>query len=371
MATPRPTGPDATYRDLFMFCADLVLCVDAEGRFQVVNPAWSATLGYDELDLASLTLWDLIHPGDQAIAREHLGRLLAGEDGSVQETRLLARDGRTVTVEGRLGRRVVDGRPAVVQGIWRDVSERKAIERMKDQVLGVVSHDLRTPLCSLKIAVDVLQHQTLPGMSAIANTSLAAAAHSVDRLLRLTEDLLDNDRVLSGNLLVVPRLVAIADLMEDARTTMADTAREAGVRLAVEPTSLEALADADRCAQVLTNLVANAIKFSATGTTVTLRAAARDGRIVVQVIDQGRGIPLDQVEAIFERYRQVEAAEAPAKGGMGLGLTIARTIVEAHGGRIWAESEPGRGSTFSFTLAVATPVTRLAPRPDAASRQRA
>ena len=349
------TPPDQAQllTDLFAHCADLVLVLDVDGRFLTANPAWGPTLGYDALDLASLSIWELVHPGDQAPMRAHFERLGAGEELGLQETRLLAVDGRTVTVEGHLRPRALDGGRVVVQGIWRDVSARKAAERMKDEVLATVCHDLRAPLTALKFSIDYLAHAGAVRRSPVADTMLPTAGKAVERLLRMTEDLLDNDRVLSGKVRVVPRTVAVQDLLLDASTTMADVAREAGVELVVEPASAHVWADADRCAQVLTNLVSNAVKFSPPGTCVTLRADREDAEVVVRVVDQGRGIPADQLEAIFEKYRQVEASDATTGRGLGLGLASARTLVGARGGRIWAESEGGRGSTFAFTLAAA------------------
>ena len=138
---------------------------------------------------------------------------------------------------------------------------------------------------------------------------------------------------------------------------MQPVADAAGVELSWEaPDELELIADPDRIVQTLVNLVANAVKFSPAG---ALRAHERRGarrrRALISVADEGRGIPADQLEAVFERFRQVDASDHREKGGTGLGLAISRAIVEQHAGRIWAESEPGEGATFRFTLPLHAP----------------
>jgi CheY-like chemotaxis protein len=131
---------------------------------------------------------------------------------------------------------------------------------------------------------------------------------------------------------------------------MSGQARSNGVRLEVAPSTGRVLVDADRIVQTLTNLLSNAIKFSATGQSVVLDAAAEDGQVTFRVRDQGRGIPADKLESVFQRFEQVDSSDARQKGGTGLGLAISRGIVEGHGGRIWAESAPGSGTTVAFTL---------------------
>jgi signal transduction histidine kinase len=127
-------------------------------------------------------------------------------------------------------------------------------------------------------------------------------------------------------------------------------AGKAGVTLSVQPQSVRLWADPDRLIQTLTNLLSNAIKFSPPGSRVWLTVEQQEDYVLFQVKDQGRGIPVDKLQSIFERFQQVDSSDARKKGGTGLGLTICRSIVQQHGGRIWAESTPGTGSTFFFTL---------------------
>ena len=139
-------------------------------------------------------------------------------------------------------------------------------------------------------------------------------------------------------------------LMQQAADAMLGTSEIAGVRLSVVPLAATVWGDPDRIIQTLDNLIGNAVKFSPAGATVRLSAERRDDMIVFEVRDQGRGIPANMLEAIFERFEQVEASDSREKGGAGLGLAICRSIVERLGGRIWAESTLGSGSSFFVAL---------------------
>jgi signal transduction histidine kinase len=179
------------------------------------------------------------------------------------------------------------------------------------------------------------------------------ARSNTDRLVRLVTDILDIERIEAGRAVLEPREVPAAELLESACHVVQAVADQAGVRLGVQDDGAIVMADPDRIVQALTNLLGNAIKFSPEGEEVLLRARGEDGEAHFTVRDRGRGIPPEQLEAIFERFRQVHASDRREKGGTGLGLAIARAIVAEHGGRVWAESEAGRGSAFHFTLPAA------------------
>jgi signal transduction histidine kinase len=144
-----------------------------------------------------------------------------------------------------------------------------------------------------------------------------------------------------------------AELIAQTVEVMQAIAGKAGVTLSVRSQSVRLWADPDRLIQTLTNLLSNAIKFSPPGSRVWLTVEQQADYVLFQVKDQGRGIPVDKLESIFERFQQVDSSDARKKGGTGLGLAICRSIVQQHGGRIWAESTPGKGSAFFFTLPLA------------------
>jgi CheY-like chemotaxis protein len=181
---------------------------------------------------------------------------------------------------------------------------------------------------------------------------LEIAVNNTDRLVRLINDILDIERMQLGKVSMQRRLCDTATLLTQAVEEMQAMADGAGVTLAVTPFPLRVWADPDRIVQTLTNLLSNAIKFSPAGGTVWVTVARQKEEAVFTVRDQGRGIPADKLETIFERFQQVDASDARKRGGTGLGLAICRSIVRQHEGRIWAESVFGKGSAFFFTLPV-------------------
>jgi len=187
-------------------------------------------------------------------------------------------------------------------------------------------------------------------LPAEASHMLATAVSNTDRLVRLINDILDIERIDSGRAGVDLAPTAATELVGQSVQALDAVAAEAGVEIRTEVEPLTVAADADRIVQALTNLIGNAIKFSQRGGAVTVGVAGDGGHALFSVRDQGRGIPLGQLDSIFERFSQVDASDAREKGGTGLGLAISRSIVEHHGGRIWAESVEGEGASFFFTL---------------------
>jgi len=246
-----------------------------------------------------------------------------------------------------------DGIAREVVGIFEDITRRREAERIKDELVSLVGHELRTPLTSIRGSLGLLDAGVLGELPADARALVAVAISNTDRLTRLVSDTLDLERIQAGRIELDVAAVAADELARQALAAVQATADAAHVHLRCEIQELRVEADADRVVQTLVNLLGNAIKFSPPGAHVTL-AAHRDGASAhFRVCDHGRGIPLEQLETIFERFSQVDISDAREKGGSGLGLAICRGIVEQHGGRIWAESPPGRGATLHVTLPLA------------------
>jgi len=269
---------------------------------------------------------------------------------------------------------------------------------MKDEFISIVSHELRTPLTSLKGSLSLLRTGQIGSLSAKGQRMLEIAFNSADRLGALINNILDLERLGSSQVLLAKQTFDVTDLMQQVVREMQLIAEKASITVSIASVSAQLHADRDRLVQVLTNLLSNAIKFSSPGTTVWLTATliqeasekpepdvgAQNVAVMVQpnhsrasnltltthhahtqhtqsrtsdtllltVKDQGRGIPTDKLEVIFDRFQQVDASDARQRGGTGLGLTICRSIVEQHGGQIWAESVMGEGSTFYVTLPI-------------------
>jgi signal transduction histidine kinase len=229
----------------------------------------------------------------------------------------------------------------------------RGAEQVKDEFISVVGHELRTPLTSIRGSLGLLEGGVLGELPAEAQEMLAMAVANTDRLVRLINDILDIERMDAGRLELEIEPLKAAELVAQAVGVLQRSATEARVKLRSEVADLTVSADGDRIVQVLVNLIGNAVKFSARGGVVRIGVARERDCVLFSVSDEGRGIPADQLARIFERFNQVDVSDAREKGGTGLGLSIAHGIVQRHGGRIWAESEEGRGSTFNFTLAPA------------------
>jgi PAS domain S-box-containing protein len=238
--------------------------------------------------------------------------------------------------------------------IGEDITERSALERLKAEFISVVSHELRTPITSIQGALNLLTEGLVPIDSSRGHEVLDIAASGADRLVNIVNDILDLERLESGKLTLIIAPCSAADLMEKAASLMQILADQAGITLKTAPQPIELRGDGDRLIQVMTNLLSNAIKFSPKGSTVWFRVEQdpASDNLKFWVQDEGRGIPPEQLERIFERFHQVNASDSRQKGGTGLGLPICRSIVQQHGGTIWAKSVMGQGSRFCFTIPV-------------------
>jgi PAS domain S-box-containing protein len=349
--------------------AEGIYGVDAHGYTTFVNPAAAAMLGYDADELPGrpyeATLLSSSTDGDPIRAA-----LLSGVPQTVRDATFRRADGERFPVEFTCTPIVEEERMAGAVITFRDVTERREVDRMKDEFVSVVSHELRTPLTAIRGSLGLLAAGKAGEVPERGQRMLDIAVQNTDRLIRLINDILDLERIESGKVAMEARPVNAAELAHNAAEVMLPMAERAGVGLFVEAEAVRLLADSDRILQVLTNLISNAVKFSPPGGSVELRVEPAEGEARFRVADQGRGIPTDRLESIFERFQQVDSSDSRQKGGTGLGLAICRTIVTQHGGRIWAESEPGAGSTFHFTLPLAPPPASApvheAPRPEPA-----
>jgi PAS domain S-box-containing protein len=353
-------------RRLFQFLEALpvgVFVIDSHGKPYYANKAAQQMLGGGISPDDARTVGQLaeVFPAyvsgtaePYPMARTPLDRALSGENALVDDMEIRRPD-RVVPLEVRavpiLDRR---GQVAYAVGVFTDITERRAVERMKDEFVSTVSHELRTPLTSIRGALGLLSGGLLGPLPEQGQRMLDIAVTNTDRLIRLINEILDIERMESGTIVIRMQDCDVGPLIIQAAEEIKAMAEGAGVTITVTPVSARVWADPDRILQTITNLLSNAIKFSEQGGVVTLSGKREAGDVLVQVADQGRGIPPDKLETIFERFRQVDASDSRQKGGTGLGLAISRSIVQQHGGQIWAESTRGAGSVFSFTLPLYT-----------------
>jgi PAS domain S-box-containing protein len=342
---------EENYRDLLENANDLILSVTADGGFSYVNRAGEATLGYSSDELAAMSVFDIVDEGDREAFRDILRQVLQGEPVGRLETTFITRDGRDIAVEGSLNCRFLDGKPVATRGIFRDITERRQVERMKEEFLSAVSHDLRTPLSSIIASLGLLEASGENASPDRRAELVAMARRNSKRLLQLINDLLDLQRLARGKMELEQEAVPVGPFLEDALAEMEAYAGSFGVRLeadAVAP-DLQVYADRRRLLQVAHNLLSNAIKFSPAEGTVTVAARAERGTVVISVTDRGPGIPDHFQERLFDKFTQLQSVQNRSVGS-GLGLSIVKALVEAMGGRVSVDSTVGEGTTMSVHL---------------------
>jgi PAS domain S-box-containing protein len=334
--------------------ADGICGVDRNGRVSFANPAAARLLCATAAELTGKPVHELLH-GSAAPNRkcaEDCALLNATEQNKAAagEDIIFRSNGTSFPAEYFLTPILDQGRSSGSVLSFRDISQRYALDRLKDEFISTVSHELRTPLTSIRGALGLLSSGILGEVNDKAANLLRIALTNSDRLVRLINDILDLERIQSGREPLTFRPVQLAEIVQQAIDGMAPVAEAAGVQLLHDTTQVEISADPDRLLQVLTNLLSNAVKFSPPNSPVSVMMHPGATGVTLSVIDQGRGIPADKLEAVFGRFQQVDASDSRQKGGSGLGLAICRTIVLQHSGRIWAERNPVRGSTFRVFL---------------------
>lgn len=224
--------------------------------------------------------------------------------------------------------------------------------RSREEILAIVSHDLRNPLNAALMSAALLLELLPDGERTMERTQLQIIKRSTERMTRLIQDLLDVARIEAGHLSVEAHPIEVNALLREAVEVHLPVADVEGIRLEarVSGRGERILADHERLVQVLSNLVGNALKFTGKGGSILVTAEALEGEVRISVADSGPGIPAESLPHLFTPFWQARKAD---RRGAGLGLPIAAGIVEAHGGAIWAESEVGKGSTFSFTVPLA------------------
>jgi signal transduction histidine kinase len=222
--------------------------------------------------------------------------------------------------------------------------------RQKQDMINMLTHDLRTPLTAISGTLEIIRG----GESKFSERDkqlFKLAERNGKRMMALINDLLDIEKINSGMMTAETTDVCLAIVFEDVKLSVADWVADRGIKLLIDDTDLFVKADREKLDRVMYNLVSNAIKFSPAGGTISLKAVSTSEEVEVIVIDEGCGIPPEELTSIFERFRQSTAENQKVQGGSGLGLYICKSIVTLMGGKIWATNEPGQGAAVHFTLA--------------------
>jgi PAS domain S-box-containing protein len=323
-----------------------IVALDTTGRVTRWNPTAEQIFGWTEQDVVGHP-HPAVGPDQRAEFTDVLARLRRGEVVGRYDTQRLRKDGTPVDVSiSPAVLRNASGRPIGTMAVIADISERLRAEEFRREYINTISHDLRTPLGVIDGYAQLLMRGSASADS--VRSSVSAIARAARRMSMMIQDLVDSARQEAGDIQLdrtpLPLRAFLAELLDQAGGVL-DTER---IRLDAPAEPPPAHADPERLERIVLNLLSNALKYSPSDSTVTISVRPQGSDLVIAITDRGTGIEPDDVPRLFERY--FRARTGRRSGGVGLGLHIARTLVEAHGGRIWVESEWGVGSTFSFTL---------------------
>ncbi len=331
-----------------------IIMVHFSGRLMQMNASARHMLGFDQNERLVGNFRDII---TQEAVQNVLAKSLA-DVSEVQEEIALP----DLHSEEQGEERIYQVQTALVKGedqsdigvvaIFNDITEIRSIERMKTAFVSTVSHELRTPLTSIKGFISTLLQDT-EGFydKETVHEFYTIIDQECDRLTRLINDLLNVSRIEAGRALDLnPVPVNVIDAVDRVVAVQRSYTNKHEIQVDLDPDMPEIVADEDKFVQILTNLTNNAIKYSPNGGTVTVRGRRMNGTIMMSIEDQGMGIPKEHLPKVFDRFHRVDNRDTRKVGGTGIGLYLVKHFVEAHGGKIWVESEVGKGSQFIFEL---------------------
>lgn len=348
----RTQAAEERYLSLFEDSVSPILLTDLEGTIVEANRRAQEFLGYEREGLIGLPVLSL-HQEREAAANERIPTLSEIDADSVKKfvADIKTTSEQTIPVEGYV-KRTRSGDTEVLQWIYRDISQQVELEEMRGDLTAMLVHDLQSPLGNIISSLELLRYELPADVDPVLDTIVDIAARSSRRLQTLIRSLLDITHLEAGHPISDADFVEVDSLIDDAREVVQPALERRQVALNVDiPDQLpEVFVDADMIGRVFINLLDNASKHTpeTREVNVTIEVADSDEYILVTVCDQGRGIPPQYREAIFEKFRRLQGRDAPK--GMGLGLAFCRLAINAHGGEIWVDDAPGHGARFNFTL---------------------
>lgn len=329
---------------------DVICSIDEKLFFKEANSASKDVFGLEPEELIGTKLASLVVSEDMTRTTTEFARLKSDTVTPFFENRLLRKDGAQVDI--RWSAHWSDSEK-VFYCVASDISARREVERLKQEFVSMMSHDLRTPLMSIQATLSLLSAGACGELPDSAKTNVIDADRNISYIVSLINSLIDVERLDTAKLQIHASPMELQDVLEAAVLAVRSLANNKEIQLQCATSPVELNADGDRILQVLINLLSNAIKFSPRKSTIRVDCVAIDDCVEIQVVDQGRGIPDSQLDAVFDRFKQTRTSDATVQKGSGLGLAICKSIVEAHGGTIGVRSIEGQGSTFWFRLPVA------------------
>ncbi|GGD54277.1 ATP-binding protein [Croceicoccus pelagius] len=354
-ATRRYRDINARQEAIFENAQDGIVTVNPSGSIENANRAVAEMTGYDPQDLLRRDIGLLFEVAPDEGRSESFVRRLARQRregrGGIIELWARRADGSRFPCDVAVSAVPLESGPIYV-AIVRDTTERKRVDQMKSEFVSTVSHELRTPLTSIAGSLGLLSGGAAGSLPDKAARLIQIARGNCERLVRLINDILDMEKIESGKMEMRLESMALGPFLEQVVQDNQGYADAHGVALELVPVSPNAsvIGDRDRLMQVLTNLVSNAVKFSAKGQMVRIVVTPLDRRWRIDVVDEGSGIPAEFRPRIFGKFAQADAADSRQKGGTGLGLSIVKEIVIRHGGAVSFTSAEGEGTTFHIDL---------------------
>lgn len=352
-------GEVAHFNALLESLHEGVTIVDISGRVLLMNPAALTLFGAASEPSQDLSVLmaarDLRRVDESPLPPDQrpITRALRGEEFNDEELLLVRPDGARVRLLSSGSAIRDNGQVVLAIVVHRDVTALRLLEQTKDDYLALISHDLRAPLTAVQAEAQLLQRQLARDQrldSAYVKRTMSIVANT-RRMNAMIQELLESSRLESGTMTLKKEAIAIVPLLRGIVDRVGSDRVRLHAGLSDSASALTAVsADSERIERVLTNLITNALRYSPRSRPVIVRVEQRDDETIISVVDRGDGIPPEELSRLFQRFTRGRAGPKANIGGLGLGLYIARLIVEAHGGRMWVESAVGNGSTFSFTL---------------------
>jgi len=331
---------------------DAIVSLDDDLKFLSVNPASVVVFGHSRPQMLGRRLIDLVVEEEKQTVRQEFlkAREKSGQAATTfVECRIMRKDGRTAEMRWSVNWSEKERNYFCV---GQDVSERKQVERVKQEFISMMSHDLRSPLSAVQANLSMMVGGLDGQLPSQTNKRLVDCERNIDYVISLINSLMDVERLDRDNLSIHRGRTSVSLIIDRSLDAVRPLAERKKIDLSSSYQDMDIIADSNRVIQVIINLVSNALKFVEAGgaVTVSTRFNSQTDILEVSVADTGRGIPPEKLESIFGRYEQVDESDASVKGGAGLGLAICKRIIEEHGGTIGVESTLGKGSRFWFTL---------------------
>ncbi len=333
---------------------DVICSIDPSGNFIKVNPASFKQWGYTNEELIGNNLNDLIVEEDLELSQKAFKEIVEKNSTAPFENRIQHKNGTIIDLSWTAH---WSEQEQAVYCIAHDISARKEAERFKQQLMQMVSHDMRTPLASMQHVNELLLMGVYGELPERVSESIRMSGKNTNRLIRLVNDFLDFEKMHAGKLDLNYASVEVSSILEESIDAVSAFASDSKIKIEAEDTDFVIEADSDRLIQVLVNLLSNAIKFSPAESTVAISVERKGAELEFSVKDQGPGIPEDARASVFQRFSKSVSSERVKKKikGTGLGLSICKGFIEAHSGSLGVENCPKGGSRFWFRVPLNKP----------------